>query len=193
MLAVKQKMYKNIIQQNNGKKVRLKTMINTSSITTMPVRADNSQQTTASKQEKRRMQSQLEKSQQAPSFLPQTFLSQARVSQLEDVTKAEGTAQIGIKGDLQLYATEADVQRGCITGHFQLKKQDILSPLYILWGAEGQVLTRYGRSTDVVFDLHGAHAGEMRTYLLQVQVTDMKRCIISGLFIQIHVIHDHLL
>jgi len=106
---------------------------------------------------------------------------------------AEWTAQISIKGDLQLYATEADVQRGCITGHFQLKRQDILSPLYILWCAEGQVLTRYGRSTDVVFDLHGAHAGEMRTYLLQVQVTDMKRCIISGLFIQIHVIHDHLL
>jgi len=42
MLAVKQKMYKNIIQQNNGKKARLKTMINTPSITTMPMRADNS-------------------------------------------------------------------------------------------------------------------------------------------------------
>ena len=193
MIAVQQEMYKNIIQQNNSKKARIKTMINTPSIKTMPVRADNSQQTTASKQEKRRMQSQLEKSQQAPSFLPQTFLSQARVSQLEDVTMAEGTAQIGIKGDLQLYATEADVQCGCITGHFRLKKQDILSPLYILWGAEGQVLTRYGRSTDVVFDLHGAHAGEMRTYLVQVQVTDMKRCIISGLFIQIHVINDPLL
>ena len=79
------------------------------------------------------------------------------------------------------------------TGHFHLKTEDILSPLYILWGAEGQVLTRFGRSTDVVFDLHGAHAGEMRTYVLQVQVTDMKRCIISGLFIQIHVKHDHLL
>jgi len=139
------------------------------------------------------MQTQLEKSQQAPSFLPQTFLPQARVSQLEDVTMAEGTAQISIKGDLQLYATEADVLRGYITGHFQLKRQHMLSPLYILWSAEGQVLTRYGRSTDVVFDLHGAQAGEMRTYLLQVQVTDMKRCIISGLFIQIHVIHDHLL
>ena len=173
MLAVQQVMYENIIQQNNGKKARLKPMINTSSIKTMPVRTDNSQQ--------------------APSFLPQSFLSQARVSQLEDVTLAEGTAQLSIKGDLQMYATEADVLRGCITGHFQLKRQDILSPLYILWSAEGQVLTRYGRSTDFVFDLHGAQAGEMRTYLLQVQVTDMKRCIISGLFIQIHVIHDHLL
>jgi len=192
-LAVQQEMDKNIIQQNNSKKVRLKTMINTSSITSMPVRADNSQQTTASTQEKRIMQTQLEKSQQAPSFLPQPFLSQARASQLEDVTMAEGTAQISIKGDLQLYATEADVLRGCITGHFKLKTQDILSPLYILWSAEGQVLTRYRRSTDVVFDLHGAHVGEMRTYLLQVQVTDMKRCIISGMFIQIHMIHDHLL
>ena len=66
------------------------------------------------------MQTQLEKSQQAPSFLPQTFHSQARVSQLEDVTSAEGTAQLSIKGDLQMYATEADVLRGCITGHFQL-------------------------------------------------------------------------
>ena len=139
------------------------------------------------------MQTQLEKSQQAPSFLPQTFLSQARVSKLEDGTMAEGTAQIGIKGDLQLYATEADVLRGCITGHFQLKTQVLQSPLYILWGAEGQVLTPYGRSTDVVFDLHGAYAGEMRTYLLQVQITNMKRCIISGLFIQIHVISDALL
>ena len=34
---------------------------------------------------------------------------------------------------------------------------------------------------------------QSQTYLLQVQVTDMKRCIISGLFIQIHVMHDHLL
>lgn len=184
---------KKIIQQNNGKKVRLKTMINTSSIKTMPVRADNNQQTTASTQEKRIMQTQLKQSQQTPSFLTQTVPSQARVSQLEDVSMAEGTAQISIKGDLQLYATETDVLRGCITGHFHLKTEDILSPLYILWGAEGQVLTRFGRSTDVVFDLHGAHAGEMRTYLLQVQVTDMKRCIISGLFIQIHVKHDHLL
>ena len=106
---------------------------------------------------------------------------------------AEETAHIAIKGDLQLYATETDVQRGCITGHFQLKAEDTQSPLSILWGAEGQVLTRYGRSTDVVFDLHGAHAGEVRTYPLQVQMTDRKRCIISGLFIQIHVMHDHLL
>jgi len=186
-------LYKNISQQNNSKKVRLKTMLNTSSIKTMPVRADNSQQTTVSTQEKRSIHTQFKQSQQTTSFLTQTVPSQACISQLEAVSMAEGTAQISIKGDLQLYATEADVQRGCITGHFQLKRQDILSPLYILWCAEGQVLTRYGRSTDVVFDLHGAHAGEMRTYLLQVQVTDMKRCIISGLFIQIHVIHDHLL
>jgi hypothetical protein len=149
--------------------------------------------TTASRQEKKIMYTQLEQSQQTTSFLTHTVPSQARVSQLEDVTMAEGTAQIGMNGDLQLYATEADVLHGCITGHFQLKTQVLQSPLYILWGAEGQVLTRYGRSTDVVFDLHGAHAGEMRTYLLQVQMTDMKRCIISGLFIQIHVIHDNLL
>ena len=105
MLAVQQEIYKNIIQQNSSKKARLKTMINTSSITTMPVRADNGQQTTASTQEKRIMHTQLEKSQQTTSFLTQTFLSQARMSQLEDVTMTEGTAQISIKGDLQLYAT----------------------------------------------------------------------------------------
>ena len=58
------------------------------------------------------MQRQLEQSQQTTSFLTQTFPSQARVSQLEDLTMAEGTAQIGIKGDLQLYATEADVLFG---------------------------------------------------------------------------------
>jgi hypothetical protein len=143
-LSVQQEMYKNIIQQNNSKKVRLKTMINTSSITSMPVRADHSQQTTASTQEKRNMHTQLKQSQQTTSFLTQTIPSQACVSQLEGVSKAEGTAHISIKGDLQLYATEADVLRGCITGHFQLKAQDILSPLYILWSAEGQVLTRYG-------------------------------------------------
>lgn len=148
---------------------------------------------TASRQEKKIMHTQLEQSQQTTSFLTQTVLPQVSIAQLEGVTMAEKTAQIVINGDLQLYATEADVLRGCITGHFLLKTQDIQWRLYILWGAEGQVLTRYGRSTDVVFDLHGAHAGEMRTYLLQVQMTDRKRCIIRGLFIQIHVMHDHLL
>ena len=140
------------------------------------------------------MQTQLKQSQQTHDHSsPKRSLHKQESLSSEDVSMADGTAQISIKGDLQLYATEADVQRGCITGHFQLKRQDILSPLYILWEAEGQVLTRYGRSTDVVFDLHGAHAGEMRTYVLQVQVTDMKRWIMSELFIQIHVKHDHLL
>ena len=58
---------------------------------------------------------------------------------------------------------------------------------------KGRSSDAIGKFTDVVFDLHGAHAGEMRMYLLQVQVTGMKRCIINGLFIQIHVKHDHLL
>jgi hypothetical protein len=43
MLAVQQEMCRNIIHQNNSKKARIKTMINTPSITTMPMRADNSQ------------------------------------------------------------------------------------------------------------------------------------------------------
>jgi hypothetical protein len=63
-------------------------------------------------------------------------------------------------------------------------------PLQVLWGAEGQVGSRQARATEIAFEMSGARAGQMRIYPVQVQVTDRRRSIVTGIFVQIRVTPD---
>ncbi|MEO8971149.1 MAG: hypothetical protein ABI406_06045 [Ktedonobacteraceae bacterium] len=60
-------------------------------------------------------------------------------------------------------------------------------PRQIIWSAEGRVLTDKAMSADIEFDLHGARAGQIWTYVVTAQVTggDDYNCIVCGVFVQI--------
>ncbi len=69
-------------------------------------------------------------------------------------------------------------------------------PLCTLWHAEGQVQRRQALSTSIVFDTHGARAGETRIYLVAVQVAEsgvQGRVVLSAVFVQVVVTGDDLL
>lgn len=101
--------------------------------------------------------------------------------------------QVFIAGDLQLSVTESDAAHGPIKGNYRIEIQEMQEPLQVLWGAEGQVGSRQARETEIVFEMSGARAGQMCIYPVQVQVTDRRRCIVTGIFVQILVIPDTLL
>ncbi len=102
-------------------------------------------------------------------------------------------SQVFITGDLQLCVTESDAAHGPIKGSYRIETQEIQEPLQVLWGAEGQVGSRQARATDIAFEMSGVQAGQMRIYPVQVQVTDQRTSIVSGVFVQILVIPDTLL
>jgi hypothetical protein len=102
-------------------------------------------------------------------------------------------SQVFITGDLQLCVTESDAAHGPIKGSYRIETQEIQEPLQVLWGAEGQVESRQTRATDIAFEMSGVQAGQMRIYPVQVQVTDQRTSIVSGVFVQILVIPDTLL
>jgi hypothetical protein len=89
-----------------------------------------------------------------------------------------------ITGDIRLNVTESEVTLHPIIGHYSIETAGMREPLYTLWYAEGQVLSRQARSTNIAFDVRGARAGETRTYVVAVQVVQ------SGVFIQIVVTGD---
>jgi hypothetical protein len=99
-----------------------------------------------------------------------------------------------ITGDIRLCVTESDAALQPITGHYRIETAGMRDPLYTLWHAEGQVLCRQTRSTDIAFDVRGARAGETRTYLVAVQVVEsgvQGRVVLSGVFVQVAVIRDN--
>jgi hypothetical protein len=102
-------------------------------------------------------------------------------------------SQVFITGDLQLCVTESDAAHGPIKGSYRIETQEIQEPLQVLWGAEGQVGSRQARATEIAFEMSGVQAGQMRIYPVQVQVTDQRTSIVSGVFVQILVIPDTLL
>jgi hypothetical protein len=98
-----------------------------------------------------------------------------------------------ITGDIWLYVTESEAALHPITGHYSIETAGMREPLYTLWYAEGQVLSRQARSTNMAFDVRGARAGETRTYLVAVQVVEsgvQGRVVQSGVFVQVVVIRD---
>jgi hypothetical protein len=98
-----------------------------------------------------------------------------------------------ITGDIRLCVTESQAALHPITGHYRIETAGMRKPLYTLWLAEGQVLSRQARSTGVAFDVRGARAGETRTYLVAVQVVEsgaQGRVVQSGVFVQVVVTGD---
>jgi len=95
-----------------------------------------------------------------------------------------------ITGDLRLYVTESEAALQPIKGSYSIETVGMQEPLHILWYAEGQVLSRQARSTDIVFDLPGTRAGQPCIYLVAVQVTErgvQGRVVLSGTFVHIFV------
>ena len=89
--------------------------------------------------------------------------------------------------------TESQAALHPITGHYSFETAGMQEPLYTLWQAEGQVLSRQARSTSIAFDMHGARAGETRTYLVAVQVAESGvwgQVVQSGMFVQVVVTGD---
>jgi hypothetical protein len=98
-----------------------------------------------------------------------------------------------ITGDIRLNITEWEAALHPITGDYRIETAGMREPLYTLWHAEGQVLSRQARSTGVTFDVRGARAGETRTYLVAVQVVEsgaQGRVVQSGVFVQVVVTGD---
>ena len=95
--------------------------------------------------------------------------------------------KVSITGDIRMCVSELDTAVRPIIGHYSIEPTGLQEPLYALWYAEGRVLHRQAHSTTIAFDLHGARAGETRTYLVAAQVTESpeRRCIVSGVFVQI--------
>jgi hypothetical protein len=98
--------------------------------------------------------------------------------------------QVFITGDLQLSVTESDADHGPVKGSYRIEIREMQEPLQVLWGAGGQVQSRRAKATDITFEMSGARAGQMRIYPVQVQVTDRRRCIVTGVFVQILVTPD---
>ena len=98
-----------------------------------------------------------------------------------------------ITGDIRLNITESEAALHPITGHYCIETTGMQEPLYALWHAEGDVLSRLARSTSIDFDMRGAGAGEIRTYLVAVQVAEsglQGRVVLSGMFVQVFVTGD---
>lgn len=93
-----------------------------------------------------------------------------------------------ITGDLQMVVAEADAAHGPITGSYRVETEGMQEPLLILWGAEGQVLNRQARATAITFDLTGMRAGQRMITSVQVQVTDRRMSIVSGVFVQLLIV-----
>ncbi len=98
-----------------------------------------------------------------------------------------------ITGDSRLCVKELEAALHPITGHYSIQTTGMQEPLYTLWYAEGQALSRHARSTSIAFDLRGARAGEMQTYLVAVQVVESDeqgRVVLSGVLVQVAVTGD---
>jgi hypothetical protein len=100
--------------------------------------------------------------------------------------------QVLIIGDLCLSVTESEAAHGPITGSYRIETQQMQEPLQIYWGAEGQVLSRQARATYIAFEMPQAQAGQRWIYPVQVQVTDQRTSIVTGVFVQILVTADNI-
>lgn len=98
-----------------------------------------------------------------------------------------------IAGDIRLCVTESQAALRPITGHYRIETAGMREPLFILWLAEGRVLSREARSTNIAFDARGARAGETRIYVVAAQVVEsglQGRVVLSGTFVRVVVTGD---
>ena len=119
--------------------------------------------------------------------------STARISVRE---QDESTPGVAIKGDLRMSVTEQEITYGLITGNYSLETESMHEPLFVLWRAEGEVMTHAGKSTGIAFDLSGAQAGQLWTAVVTVQLTELSgpsRTVVSGTLVQIFVTGDRVL
>ena len=119
--------------------------------------------------------------------------STARISVRE---QDESTPGVAIKGDLRMSVTEQEITYGLITGNYSLETESMHEPLFVLWKAEGEVMTHTGKSTGIAFDLSGAQAGQLWTAVVTVQLTELSgpsRTVVSGTLVQIFVTSDPVL
>ncbi len=66
-------------------------------------------------------------------------------------------------------------------------------PLQVIWIVEGSVLNHDMKAIDIEFDMKGARAGQVWTYLVAAQVTEREGlgCIVhSSIFVQILVTEE---
>ena len=100
--------------------------------------------------------------------------------------------QVVITGDLQISVTESDAAHGSITGNYSIETWQMQEPLQVCWGAEGQVRNRLAKTTAITFEIPQARAGHSWVYSVQAQVTDQRKSIVTGVFVQILVTADTL-
>lgn len=125
--------------------------------------------------------------------VPQAFPSQRGASSPALTGLVPEQPKVLITGDIRLRVTESEATLHPITGHYSIQTAGMQELLYTLWYAEGQVLRRQDRATSIVFDVHGARAGETRSYLVAVQVAEsgvQGRVVLSGVFVQVVVTGD---
>jgi len=71
---------------------------------------------------------------------------------------------------------------GPITGSYRIETQGM--QMLVLWNSEEQVLNRQSRATSITFDIAGIRAGQSVIVSVQVQVTDRRLSVMSGVFAQ---------
>lgn len=109
---------------------------------------------------------------------------------IEGATAIKRIPGVIITGNLRLSVAESDATFKPVRGSYEISIVGMQEPLHVIWSAEGRVLHREDAFTDIEFDLRGVKAGETRTYVVTVQVSERDgwRCIVSGVFVQIFVI-----
>ena len=101
--------------------------------------------------------------------------------------------KVYITGDIRMCVSETEAALRPIIGTFNIETVGMREPLYTLWHAEGQVLSRQELSTIIAFDARGLRAGETQTYLVAIQVIEggsRGRAVQCGVFVQVEVTGD---
>ncbi len=138
------------------------------------------------------MSNALEPMKQTISRATQPCPSQGATHITDDTAKGKRIPRVVITGDIRFRVSESDAALRPVKGSYRIDAEDLQEPLQVLWGAEGQMQSRQARATDITFEMPGVRVGQTWTYLVQVQVTDRWRSIVSGVFVQILVTRDGL-
>ena len=102
------------------------------------------------------------------------------------------TPKVVIRGDIRLQVVESDLACETVRGHYSIDVVEMQEPLQVIWIAEGNVLDRTAQAVGIEFDMQGARAGQVRTFVVAAQVTErggLGRIVHSSTFVQILVAH----
>jgi len=109
------------------------------------------------------------------------------------MVKTDRTPKVTIKGDIRLQVAESDLAFETVKGNYSIDVEDMQEPLQVIWIVEGSVLNHDMKAIDIEFDMKGARAGQVWTYLVAAQVTEREGlgCIVhSSIFVQILVTEE---